>query len=157
MFQILSQHLLAMHKQPSSTYGGAPLPQNYSGSSTQQLEEINIVLYLVLCFFTFGLFYFVWQYKQFKQCNVLLGEDHHGYAKWFILSLITFGLYHMYHEYKFSQDIIVLQEKYGLRVNGSEYPLLCLLISIFGFFLMVDFIHQDELNKIIRKHNELYR
>ena len=140
-----------MHKQLNKDYnsGGGISPRSHT-----QLQETNIVLYLILCFFTFGLFYFVWQYKQFKQCNVLLGEDRHGYIKWILFSILTFGLYHVYHEYKFSQDIIVLQEKYGLKQNGSEYPILCLIISVFGFFLIVDFIHQDELNKIIQKHNQ---
>jgi hypothetical protein len=119
------------------------------------LKEINIPLYLILCIFSFGLFYFYWQYRQMDQCNVLLGEDEHGLFKWFLLSLITFGLYHFYHEYKFSQDIIKLQEKYGLKVNGAEYPLICLVISFIGLFLVVDFIHQDELNRIIAKYNQL--
>lgn len=141
-----------MHKQPSyNATGGQVSPRSYG---QPELSEINIVLYLVLCFFTFGLFYFVWQYKQFKQCNVLLGESRHGYILWLLLSFITLGLYHMYHEYKFSQDIMSLQAKYGLKQNGPEYPLICLIISIFGFFLIVDFIHQDELNKIIAKYND---
>lgn len=130
--------------------GGDRSP-NYKDS----LEEINIPLYLILCFFTFGLFYFVWQYKQFKQCNILLGEERHGFFKWIILSFLTFGLYHMYHEFKFSQDIIALQGKYHLKQNGSEYPVICLIISLMGFFLVIDFIHQDELNKVIQKYNQI--
>lgn len=116
-----------------------------------ELEEINIVLYIILCIFTFGFFYFYWQYRQMKQTNVLLGANEHGLFKWMVLSFLTFGIYHFYHEYKMSQDIIKLQQKYGMRVNGSEFPLLCLLVSIVGLFLVSDFIHQDELNKIIRK------
>ena len=88
-----------------------------------------------------------------KQCNTLLGSDEHGLLKWFLLSLITFGIYHFYHEYKFSQDIIKLQERYGLKVHGPEYPILCLIVSVFGLFLIIDFVHQEELNKIIRKFN----
>lgn len=119
-----------------------------------KLEEINIVVYIVLCIFTLGLFYFVWQYKQMHQCNVLLGSDEHGFFKWIILSFITFGIYHFYHEYKMSLDIIEMQEKYKMKkVNGTEFPILCLLLSVFGFFLVSDFIHQEELNRIIRKIN----
>ena len=120
----------------------------------QKLEEINIVLYIILCVVTLGLFYFVWQYKQMHQCNVLMEKEEHGLFKWFILSLITFGIYHFYHEYKMSQDIIDLQIKFEMkRVHGTEFPILCLIISVFGFFLISDFIHQEELNKIIRKIN----
>lgn len=119
----------------------------------EKLEEINIVLYILLCVFTLGFFYFYWQYRQMKACNVLLNSDEHSLIKWFVFSMITFGVYHFYHEYKMSKDIIELQEKYGLKVNGPEFPLLCLIISIFGLFLISDFIHQDELNKIIRKIN----
>gem|GEM_PF-69846 len=119
----------------------------------RDLKEVNIVLYIVLCIFTLGLFYFYWQYRQMHDFNVLLDRNEHGFFKWLILSLITFGIYHLYHEYKMSQDIIELQEMYGLKVNGSEFPLLCLLVSIFGLFLVSDFIHQEELNKLIRKVN----
>jgi len=119
----------------------------------KELKEVNIVLYIVLCIFTFGFFYFYWQYRQMHDFNVLLGRNEHGFFKWLILSLVTFGIYHLYHEYKMSQDIIELQEMYGLKVNGGEFPLLCLLVSIFGLFLVSDFIHQEELNKLIRKVN----
>lgn len=123
----------------------------------KQIEEVNIVLYIILCIFTFGLFYFYWQYRQMQQCNVLLGINEHGLLKWFFLSIITFGIYHFYHEYKMSQDILLIQEKYGLRISGNEYPILCLLISIFGFFLVSDFIHQEELNKAIRVYRQNFQ
>ena len=120
----------------------------------QKLEEINIVLYIILCVITLGLFYFVWQYKQMNQCNVLMEKNEHGLFKWLILSFITFGVYHFYHEYKMSQDIIDLQTKFEMeKVHGTEFPILCLIVSVFGLFLISDFIHQDELNKIIRKVN----
>ena len=117
------------------------------------VSEINIILSVIFCIFTFGLYYFFWQYQQFKQCNTLLGEDEHGFMKWLFLSFITFGIYHFYHEYKFSQDIIVLQERFGLKVNGPEYPIICLVVSFMGFFLLIDMVHQDELNKIVNKYN----
>jgi signal transduction histidine kinase len=118
----------------------------------QKLEEINIVLYIILCVLSLGLFYFVWQYKQMQQCNILLASEEHGLFKWFFLTFITLGIYHFYHEYKMSQDIITIQEKYKMdKVSGNEFPILCLIVSVFGFFLISDFIHQEELNKIIRK------
>lgn len=89
-----------------------------------------------------------------QQCNILLESKEHGFLKWFFLSLITFGIYHFYHEYLMSKDIILLQEKYELKVNSQDYPILCLIISVFGFILISDFIHQDDLNKIIRKLNK---
>jgi hypothetical protein len=118
-----------------------------------KLEEINIVLYLILCVVSFGFFYLYWQYRQMKQCNILLNRDEHGLIKWLFLSIITFGIYHFYHEYKMSKDIIELQEKFDVKVQGTEFPMICLVISLFGFFLIVDFVHQDELNKMIRKIN----
>jgi len=119
-------------------------------SEYKRLEEINIVLYIVLCIVTFGLFYLVWQYKQMHQVNVLLGRKGHSFAIWLILSLITFGVYHLYHEYVLSKDLLALREKFEMKPLSSDFPLLCLLVSIFGFFLISDFIHQDEINKIIR-------
>ena len=119
------------------------------------LQEINIVKYLLLSVFTFGLFYLYWQYRQMSDTNTLLKDNQHGFFKWFFLSILTFGIYHLYHEYKMSQDIITLQERFSLKQQGSEFPLLCLLISLFGLILVSDFIHQDELNKIIRASRSL--
>ena len=123
-------------------------------SKDTQLAPVNIVLYVVLCVFTFGLFYFYWQLKQFEQCNALFNERKHGFLKWFLLSFITFGIFHFYHEYKLSQDIINLQRKYGLKEREDYYPIACLIISLMGFILGVDFIHQEDLNKIIEKYNQ---
>ena len=118
-----------------------------------KIEEINIVLYIILSIVTFGFFYFYWQYRQMKQCNLLLGSEEHSMLKWFFLSLITFGIYHFYHEYLMSKDVIEIQEKYQMKTNSKDYPMLCLIVSIFGFVLVSDFIHQEDLNKVIRKIN----
>ena len=122
----------------------------YISPDINSLREINIVLYIILTLITFGLFYLVWQYKQMKQCNILLGRSEHGILKWIFLSFITFGIYHFYHEYTFSKDILEIQEKYKSKVNSSEYPLICLIVSLFATPLVTDFIHQEELNNIIK-------
>ena len=49
----------------------------------------------------------------------------------------------------------MLQKKYHLEVSSKEFPLICLVISLLGWFLVVDIIHQDELNKIIDKFNKI--
>lgn len=119
----------------------------------ENIQPINIVLYILLTVFTFGLFYFIWQYKQIKQINILAGDVKDGFFKWFFLSLITLGIYHVYHEYKMSEHILELQDKYGTKKSSKEFPLLCLLISLFGFFIIIDFVHQEEINKLIKAYH----
>ena len=119
----------------------------------EHIQPINIVLYILLTVFTFGFFYFIWQYKQIKQINILAGDVKDSFFKWFFLSLITFGIYHVYHEYKMSEHILELQDKYETKKSSKEFPLLCLLISLFGFFIIIDFVHQEEINKLIKAYN----
>lgn len=104
----------------------------------------------MLTVFTLGLYYFIWQYRQFKIINALNEKNEHSFVKWFFLSIMTFGLYHVYHEYLTSKQILVLQEKFGLKKSHETFPLFCLVFSAFGVFLVVDIIHQEELNKIIQ-------
>ncbi len=114
-----------------------------------EIKPVNIVIAIILTIFTFGLYYLYWQYRQFKIINKLLKEDKNSFLLWFFLSIITFGIYHIYHEYVMSNDILYIQEKYGTKRNSDDFPVLCLILSVFGFFIISDIIHQEELNKII--------
>ena len=65
--------------------------------------------------------------------------------------MITLGFYHIYHEYVTSQQIMLLQTKFGLKESPESFPILCLIISLFGMFFVSDMVHQEEINKIIKK------
>ena len=119
-----------------------------------KIKESNVLIALLLCFFTVGLYYPFWQYKQMKVTNKLLGSDEHSYVSWLFFSIITLGLYHLYHEYRSSQTISELSAKYMLGQKDENYPIFCLGISLIGGFLISDMIHQDDLNKIVRKYNQ---
>jgi hypothetical protein len=117
--------------------------------NSQHLKTVNIVPTITLTVLTLGLYYFVWQYRQLKQINILLESDEHSFFKWFFLSLITLGLYHIYHEYVASQQILEIQKKYSLNQSPEQFALFCLLLSIFGMVVVPDIVHQEEINKII--------
>jgi uncharacterized membrane protein YidH (DUF202 family) len=116
-----------------------------------RLKEVSIVSSIVLTFFTFGIYFIWWQKKQMLQIGLLANEETESVLKWLFLSLITFGLYHVYCEYQHSHKIMQLQEKYNSKQLPEYFPYICLGLSLFGMFLVTDIVHQDELNKIVKK------
>jgi hypothetical protein len=46
--------------------------------------------------------------------------------------------------------LVEIQEKYDMRVDDN-IPLISLLLSIFGLSIVVDAIHQSEINKAYEK------
>ena len=117
----------------------------------QELKPVNIILYAVLSFITFGLFYFYWQYKQMKQVQILLNKSNSGFFLWFILNILTFGLFHIYHEYSSTKEVLYIQKIYQVEEMEEYFPLVAGVLSFFGVFLLVDIIQQVEVNNIIEQ------
>ena len=110
----------------------------------------NIVVSLILTIVTCGLYDLYWNAKQMKTMNGLLDRDELSFWTWFLVSIITCGIFHMYYEYKMGLALIEIQEKYDMRVDNN-LPLISLLLSIFGLSIVVDAIHQNEINKAYEK------
>ncbi len=117
----------------------------------QSLKPVNIILYAVLSFITFGLFYFYWQYKQMKQVQILLNKSSSGYFIWFILNILTLGLFHIYHEYSSTKEVLYIQKIYQVEEMEEYFPFIAGALSFFGIFLLVDIIQQVEVNNIIEQ------
>ena len=92
-----------------------------------------------------------WNAKQMKAFNGLLGRDEFSFWHWLFLSALTCGIFHLYYEYRMGIGLVEIQEKYGMRVD-KNLPLISLLLSIFGFSIVVDAIQQYEINKLYEKH-----
>ncbi len=110
----------------------------------------NIVVSLILTILTCGLYDLYWNAKQMKTMNGLLDRDELSFWTWLLVSIITCGIFHFYYEYKMGLALIEIQEKYDMRVDDSLH-IISLLLSIFGFSIVVDAIHQNEINKAYEK------
>lgn len=117
-------------------------------SSDKSKYDLTIALYLILTLITCGLFNLYWNYKQMEGCNYLLNRQEFRFVYWLLFSILTCGLYHIFYQYKMGSAIVEIQQNTNKAVFDS-LPILSCLVTIFGLSIIVDCIHQYEINKIL--------
>ncbi|MCD4742201.1 MAG: DUF4234 domain-containing protein [Desulfobacteraceae bacterium] len=117
-------------------------------SSDRSKHDLSIALYLILTLITCGLFNLYWNYKQMEGCNYLLNRQEFRFVYWLLFSILTCGLYHIFYQYKMGSAIVEIQQNTNKAVFDS-LPILSCLVTIFGLSIVVDCIHQYEINKIL--------
>jgi hypothetical protein len=110
--------------------------------------DLSIPLYLILTLITCGLFNLYWNFKQMEACNLLLDREEFKFVFWLLFSILTCGLYHIFYQYKMGAAIVEIQQNKSKAVFES-LPILSCLVTVFGLSIVVDCIHQHEINKII--------
>jgi len=111
---------------------------------------ISIPLYLVLTILTCGLFNIYWNYRQMEACNGLLGRTEFDFWLWFLLSIVTCGIYHIFYQYKMGQAIVEIQRNSNKNVF-ENLPVISVIVTILGLTIVVDCIHQSEINKLVSR------
>jgi hypothetical protein len=124
--------------------------QNQPGYRSPDKSQYNlsITLYLILTLITCGLFNLYWNYKQMEACNYLLKRQDFIFIHWLLFSIITCGIYHIYYQYKMGCAIVEIQKNTNKPITES-LPVISCLVTIFGLSIVVDCIHQHEINKIV--------
>jgi len=102
----------------------------------------GIILTLITC----GIYNLFWNWHQMETCNDLVGRREFDPGKVFLLSLVTCGLYFIYYQYSMGGVIVEIQRKRAVP-PFENLPAISLLLSLFGLSIIVDSIHQHELNK----------
>ena len=110
-------------------------------------SHINIPLYLILTILTCGIFNLYWNHRQMEACNVLLNRREFSFWIWLLLTILTCGIYHIFYQYKMGAAIVEIQQLMNRDVF-DKLPLLSVIVTILGFSIVVDCIHQNEINKI---------
>ena len=108
---------------------------------------INIPLYLILTILTCSIFNLYWNYRQMEACNALLNRREFSFWIWLLLTILTCGIYHIFYQYKMGAAIVEIQH----LMNGDLFdklPLISVFVTIIGLSVVVDCIHQHEINKI---------
>ena len=108
----------------------------------------NVAVHLILTIVTCGLFNLYWNYKQMQACNHMLGRQEFSFGLWFLLTIITCGIYHVFYQYKMGMAIVELQRSRNRHVFG-ELPILSVIVTVMALSIIVDAIHQLEINKIV--------
>ena len=122
--------------------------QQGSESPLNKKYNLSIPLYLILTLITCGLFNLYWNYKQMEACNSLLKREDFKFIYWLLFSILTCGIYHIYYQYKMGAAIMEIQKNTNELIFDS-LPIISCLATIFGMSIVVDCIHQHEINKIV--------
>ncbi|MCY4403684.1 MAG: DUF4234 domain-containing protein [Candidatus Poribacteria bacterium] len=105
----------------------------------------NIGLSVILSILTFGIYFLYWQYKQMKILNSWLGKDEYFFWRWFFLCIITCGIYEVFEEYKMSQSINWVEQKYNIDVHRN-LPITAVLLTLIGLGIVTTAIQQHYIN-----------
>jgi Domain of unknown function (DUF4234) len=119
-----------------------------SVSGLYEEHYASIPKYLIITLLTCGLFNLYWNYRQMQACNDLLDDDEFNYWIWLLLSIVTCGLYHIYYQFKMGRAIVEIQTSMNEKVFDA-LPIISIIVTILGLSIIVDCIHQNEINKLV--------
>ena len=109
------------------------------------MKKRNVIVMLILCFITCGLYTIYWMYAAREEFRNVSGYSDINPLLELLLCLICFPYYY-YWVYKFSADIGKYRQETGRR--GSDVSVINLILAIFGFGLVSDLIIQTQLNEL---------
>ncbi len=110
--------------------------------------NLSIPVHLILTLITWVIFNLYWNYMQMEACNYLLKRQEFRFAHWILFSILTCGIYHIFYQYKMGSAIVEIQRNTNKAIFDS-LPIISCLVTIFGLSIVVDCIHQREINKIV--------
>lgn len=108
----------------------------------------NVVVSVLLMYFTCGIYYLYLIYQLSKEINEITNDESNNPLLDLVLTFVTCGLYAIYWFYKTSTQVEVYARDLGLPINSIA--LLNTILAVFpsgGMIAMA--ILQTEVNKII--------
>lgn len=112
-----------------------------------QIEERNVVVYLLLSIITCGLFGIYWLVVVLKDIATTSGEDINPWLV-ILLTIITCGIYGIYFNYQMGKYMAKAGENYNVKIEDNS--ILYLVLSIFGFDIVNLCLIQNDLNTIAK-------
>lgn len=104
----------------------------------------EMVKHIVLLIFTFGVWNFIWTYRVTNFLNKVKGEEPRNATTQVILCIFV-PFYLIYWTYKSAERVDKLGAQKGVE---SDIKIICLIFSIFFYFLAPIFM-QDKINNIV--------
>ncbi len=131
------------------TEGNPPVSHTPTGQKDMYYHHfISTPAFLLLTLVTCGLFNIYWNFRQMEACNDLLGRQEFEFFTWVLLSIVTCGIYHIFYQYKMGSAIVEIQRRQGKPVF-ENLPVISVVVSTFALTIIVDCIHQAEINKLV--------
>ena len=112
-----------------------------------QIEERNIVVYLLLTLVTCGIFGIYWLIVILKDIATTSGEDINPWMV-ILLTIITCGIYGIYYSYMMGKYMVKAGENYNVKIEDNS--ILYLILTIFGFGIVTYCLVQNDLNTIAK-------
>jgi len=112
-----------------------------------QIEERNVVVYLLLSIITCGLFGIYWLVVVLKDIATTSGEDINPWLV-ILLTIITCGIYGIYFNYQMGKYMAKAGENYNVKIEDNS--ILYLILSIFGLDIVNLCLIQNDLNTIAK-------
>lgn len=112
-----------------------------------QIEERNIVVYLLLTLITCGIFGIYWMVVILKDIATTSGEDINPWMV-ILLSIITCGIYGIYFSYQMGKYMVKAGENNNVKIEDNS--ILYLILTIFGFGIVTYCLVQNDLNTIAK-------
>jgi hypothetical protein len=130
--------------------GYEPMESTTQNHENQEKSRyyLSIPLYLILTLLTCGIFNLYWNYLQMEACNGLLKRVEFRFGYWILFTLLTCGIYHIFYQYKMGAAIVELQRNYNKAVFDA-LPVISVVVTVLGLSIVVDCIHQHEINKLV--------
>ncbi|MGI6212795.1 MAG: DUF4234 domain-containing protein [Anaerovoracaceae bacterium] len=112
------------------------------------LKHRSIVLSIIFCFISFGIYELYWMYQIAKSWNYVsyTQGQKEGTSPGLVLlfSIITFGIYSIYFWYKVSKQLSRVIDRNGSPME--DHAIACLILSIFGLGFVCCALHQNSVN-----------
>ena len=112
-----------------------------------QIEERNIIVYLLLTLVTCGIFGIYWLIIMLKDIATTSGEDINPWMV-ILLTIITCGIYGIYYSYMMGKYMVKAGENYNVKIEDNS--ILYLVLTIFGFGIVTYCLVQNDLNTIAK-------
>ena len=112
-----------------------------------QIEERNIVVYLLLTLVTCGIFGIYWLIVILKDIATTSGEDINPWMV-ILLTIITCGIYGIYYSYMMGKYMVKAGENYNVKIEDNS--ILYLILTIFVFVIVTYCLVQNDLNTIAK-------
>ncbi len=126
---------------------GYAAPEGMPGGYRANIQNRNLALCIILSIVTCGIYGIIWMINLVNDLNTASGcENDTSGGMVFLLSLVTCGIYSYYWAFKAGEKIGEVHRRNG--AGGGDESVLYLVLSLFGFAIVVHALIQNELNKV---------
>jgi len=113
------------------------------------MQKRDIVMQIVLCVVTCGIYGIFWFVTITDDTNAVSGQKSTEGWMAVLLSIITCGIYGYFWAYKIGEGITAAKQTRGIGSSSDNLPVLYLILQLFGLGIVNYCLMQNELNSLV--------